>query len=76
MSERLPNITGTELVRLLERIGFEVLSLRGSHVTLRRASDRLRTTVPVHGSRDVPVGTPAAILRDVEMSPGDLRRLR
>jgi predicted RNA binding protein YcfA (HicA-like mRNA interferase family) len=44
---RLPRLKGKELVRLLEKAGFEIVRTRGSHVFLRHADGRV-TTVPVH----------------------------
>ena len=68
---RLPRLKGKELVRLLERIGFEVLRTRGSHVFLRHADGRV-TTVPVHSGEIIGPGLLRSILRDVELSVEEL----
>lgn len=34
---RLPRLKGKELVRLLEKLGFEIVRTRGSHLVLRHA---------------------------------------
>jgi predicted RNA binding protein YcfA (HicA-like mRNA interferase family) len=73
MGTKQPVVTGPELVRALERAGFAKVRQVGSHVTLEKG--RLHATVPVHGSREVPKGTVAAILRSAEMTVDDLRRL-
>lgn len=59
MSDKLPRITGEQLVRALERAGFERKRQKGSHVHLRRESDKRRVTVPVHQGADLPIGTAA-----------------
>jgi predicted RNA binding protein YcfA (HicA-like mRNA interferase family) len=47
---RLPQISGRELIRLLESLGYEKLRQRGSHVRLRRisAAGEHNVTVPDH----------------------------
>ncbi|QEG33377.1 type II toxin-antitoxin system HicA family toxin [Bythopirellula goksoeyrii] len=63
------------MVRFLEREGFEVVRVRGSHHFLQR--EELRTSVPVHQGKDLKIGTLRSILRDIQMSPEEFaRRLR
>jgi predicted RNA binding protein YcfA (HicA-like mRNA interferase family) len=56
---KLPVLSGAEVIRALEHLGFEQVRQRGSHVVLRRGSSG--TVVPLH--RPVKVGTLAGILR-------------
>ncbi|MBI2164801.1 MAG: type II toxin-antitoxin system HicA family toxin [Chloroflexi bacterium] len=58
-----------EVVRALERLGFERVSQRGSHLKLRRrTSEGTRTTIVKMGAREVPAGTLASILRQAGLS--------
>ena len=75
MSEKLPRVEGREVVRALERAGFEVRRQKGSHVHLRRESDKRRVTVPVHSGKTLPPGTLGGILRDAGVEVEELRRL-
>jgi len=68
---RLPRLKGKELVRLLEKVGFESIRTKGSHVFLRHADGRV-TTVPVHSGETIGPGLLRSILRDVKMSVEDL----
>lgn len=52
-------MTGKEVIKILERNGWMVLRVNGSHH--RMGKDNLRTTVPVHGKRDIGKGLLAAI---------------
>ena len=70
---RLPRLKGKELVRLLERFGFEVVRTRGSHVFLRHSDGRV-TTVPVHSGDIIRPGLLRTILQDVELSMEQLLR--
>ncbi len=72
---RLPRLKGKELVRLLEKLGFEIARTRGSHLFLRHADGRV-TTVPVHAGETVGPGLLRSILRDVELSVDDLLQNR
>ena len=66
---KLPRPTGAEMVRFLESQGFSVVRIRGSHHVM--AKGILRTTVPVHASSALRIGTLRGILRDVEISPAE-----
>src|SRR5579871_1904545 len=47
---KLPRPTGKEMVAFLEKQGFQVVRIRGSHHALAKGS--ARTMVPVHGGPD------------------------
>lgn len=66
---KLPRVTGQEMVRFLQREGFQLLRVRGSHHFF--AKDELRTSVPVHGNRELKIGTLRGILRDIQLAPSE-----
>jgi predicted RNA binding protein YcfA (HicA-like mRNA interferase family) len=49
---RNPRVTGAELIAALERVGFRVLRLKGSHNFLRHEDGR-STVVPVHSGETI-----------------------
>jgi predicted RNA binding protein YcfA (HicA-like mRNA interferase family) len=61
---RLPHLSGREIVRALERIGFQVVRQRGSHIVLRRAG----AGCVVPDQREVKIGTLAGILKQAGVS--------
>ena len=63
---RLPRVSGKEVVRALERAGFEVQRVRGSHTFLKHPDGRV-TSVPVHSRETIGPGLLRSILRDGEM---------
>lgn len=71
---RLPRLTGNEVVRALQKADFEVVRQRGSHVYMRHADGRA-TVVPVHKGEDLGHGILSKILRDVELSRQEFRKL-
>ncbi|HEY4964401.1 MAG TPA: type II toxin-antitoxin system HicA family toxin [Candidatus Saccharimonadales bacterium] len=46
-------MSGTELVRLLDKADFVVVRQKGSHLRMRRERDGKVVTVPMHPSRDI-----------------------
>lgn len=54
-------MNGKDIIKRLKAQGWEVLRQEGSHVRLGKGE--ARTTVPVHGTRDVKSGTLASIER-------------
>lgn len=66
---RLPTVSGEEVVRALQRAGFEIRGQRGSHVKLRKSEATV--VVPVHGGRDIRRGTLRGILRDAGLTSED-----
>jgi len=48
LSEKLPVLSGKEIIKALAKIGFVPVRQKGSHVFLRHSNGR-RTVVPLHG---------------------------
>jgi predicted RNA binding protein YcfA (HicA-like mRNA interferase family) len=68
----LPAVTGRELIAALERAGFRLVRVKGSHHFLRHANGRA-TVVPVHAGEDIGPGLLSRILRDCELTRESLR---
>ena len=75
MSERLPSVSGKKLVKALERRGWYVKRIRGSHHILRHPDIPDAVPVPVHGNRPLKPGTLNNILKTARVSREELRRL-
>jgi len=68
---RLPVLKPTELVRLLERLGFSEVSQRGSHKKFRHSDGRI-TTVPIHKGRDISPILLRKIAADIHLTADEL----
>ena len=66
---KLPRVSGKAMVAFLCRRGFAVVRVSGSHHFLELGPQR--TCVPVHGAKDMKIGTLRSILRDIELAPED-----
>ena len=73
MSKRLPVVSGAQLIRVLEQLGWEVLRQRGSHVRLKHADRATFLVVPLH--QELKRGTLSGILRDAGIDREEVRRL-
>jgi predicted RNA binding protein YcfA (HicA-like mRNA interferase family) len=71
---KLPSVTGSRAVRALERAGFVVVRVSGSHHRLVHPDGRA-TTVPVHGNKDLRAGTVRNILKQAGLSAEELSAL-
>jgi predicted RNA binding protein YcfA (HicA-like mRNA interferase family) len=71
---RLPRVSGREVVRALQEVGYERDRQRGSHIVLRQTvPPHRRITVPDH--REVAKGTLRAIIRQAGLSVDEFKAL-
>jgi predicted RNA binding protein YcfA (HicA-like mRNA interferase family) len=63
---KFPRLTGQQVIAALNKAGFEVLRVKGSHHFLSR-SDGRRTVIPVHRGEAIGPGLLSKILRDCEL---------
>jgi predicted RNA binding protein YcfA (HicA-like mRNA interferase family) len=66
-------LSGSEVVKALQRAGFYIKRQKGSHIVLRRNNPFAQTVVPDH--KYIDTGTLASILDGAELSVDDFIRL-
>ena len=71
---KLPRITGQKLIRALDKAGFQVIRVKGSHHFLRHSDGRV-TVVPVHRREVIGPGLMSKILQVCEMTRDELIEL-
>ncbi len=72
MSPKLPHLSGKEIVKTLEDLGFVVARRKGSHIVLRRGSRGC--VIPNH--KEVKTGTLAGLLRQAGVDNEDFLKAR
>jgi predicted RNA binding protein YcfA (HicA-like mRNA interferase family) len=72
---QLPVLSSREVIAILTALGFEEIRQRGSHKQFRHPDGR-RTTVPVHGGRDIAPLLLCQIIKDIRLTPEDFLRHR
>ena len=70
---KLPQVSGSDLVRALQKVGFTVRRQHGSHIIMRRDEPFAQPVVPGH--RQIDRGTLRAILRQAEITADELIKL-
>jgi predicted RNA binding protein YcfA (HicA-like mRNA interferase family) len=68
---KLPVVSGKELIKALERDGFQIVRQKGSHVSLNKGE--FRTVVPLHS--DLSKGTLLGILKQCGLTKENLIEL-
>ena len=73
---RLPAINGRRAIQALQRAGFVVDRIVGSHHVLTYPGDPTRTVVvPVHSGRDLKPGTLRSVVRQAGFTPEEFAKL-
>jgi len=59
----MKSISGKEFCRILEKKGWQLKKIHGSHHVYMVAGRNERISVPVHGSKDLKIGMLRAIMK-------------
>jgi len=68
----MKSISGKKLCKVLQKNGWLLARIKGSHYIFTKPNVTTIITVPVHASRDLPIGTLKGILKDAELTEDDL----
>jgi predicted RNA binding protein YcfA (HicA-like mRNA interferase family) len=66
----MKSISGKKLAQILEKKGWILVKIRGSHFKYQKGRDSV--SVPIHGNRDLPIGTLKALMKDANLTEEDL----
>jgi predicted RNA binding protein YcfA (HicA-like mRNA interferase family) len=64
---KFPAISGKQFIAVLNKLGFEVVRIKGSHHFLRHEDGR-STVVPVHSGETMGPGLLSKVLRDCDLT--------
>jgi predicted RNA binding protein YcfA (HicA-like mRNA interferase family) len=67
------SITGREFVRMIERRGWQLLRINGSHHIYGRLGSVVRLSVPIHGNRPLKTGLLGHLAKLAEIPDDELR---
>ena len=65
-------LSGRELARLVERRGWRMLRVSGSHHIYGKAGSVVRLSIPIHGNRPMKTGLLRHLAKLAELSEDDL----
>jgi predicted RNA binding protein YcfA (HicA-like mRNA interferase family) len=72
---KLPPLSPQKIITILEKKGFVLKRVTGSHYIFAHPENKRRVTVPYHTSQDVARGTLIQILEDAGITRNELRDL-
>ncbi len=72
---KLPRVTGAEVVRKLQRDGWGVARINGSHHIMDHPTKPGPVTVPVHAGAILPPGTTRGIIAQAGLTVDQFRAL-
>ena len=72
---KLITISGKEFCKILERLGFEKIYGKGSHIRFKHPDGR-KTVIPVHGNEDLGKGLLRTILNQIDLTKEEYEELR
>jgi predicted RNA binding protein YcfA (HicA-like mRNA interferase family) len=67
MSQKLPAVKPKEVIRALEKVGWQVHRQKGSHVSMHKEGISNLVVIPLH-TKDLPKGTLHGILDDAGLT--------
>jgi predicted RNA binding protein YcfA (HicA-like mRNA interferase family) len=73
MSPKPPLLSGREIVKAFQRIGYHRVDQRGSHIKIRNDTTQITLIIPDH--KEVDRWTLKGILKDAEISVEEFWRL-
>ena len=68
----MKSISGKDLCKIVERNGWKLKRVTGSHHIYAKKGAKAILSIPVHSNRDVPIGTLKGILKDAGLSEKDI----
>jgi predicted RNA binding protein YcfA (HicA-like mRNA interferase family) len=73
---KLPRLSGTEIINILQKTGFYQVRQRGSHVVMKKITPEgaVGCVVPMH--REVATGTLHSILKQAHLTPEEFEAHR
>ena len=68
----MKSISGRDFARLLERKGWILRRIKGSHHIYTREGSKLKISVPVHGNQTLKIGLLKRLMKDAGLDDSDL----
>ena len=65
-------VSGKELARLLERHGWTLMRVHGSHHIYAKPGSTVRISVPIHGNKPLKIGLAKHLLKMAGLTETDL----
>lgn len=68
----MTSVSGREFARIVERHGWSLLRVSGSHHIYGKAGSVVRFSIPIHGSKPLKTGLLRHLMKMADLSDADL----
>ena len=68
----MKQFSGKELARLVERHGWQLLRVRGSHFVYGKPGSIVRLSIPTHGNKPLKLGLLRHLLKMADLEEADI----
>lgn len=68
----MKSVSGKKLCKIIEKLGWQLKRVTGSHHIYTKDDKDEILVIPVHGNRDLPLGTLKKILKDADLTEDDI----
>ena len=68
----MKSISGKKLCKIIEKFGWKLARIKGSHHIYTKENVSTIVVIPIHGNRDLPIGTLKGILKDAGLNENDI----
>jgi predicted RNA binding protein YcfA (HicA-like mRNA interferase family) len=75
VSDKLPVVSGKEAIRAFEKIGYEIVRQKGSHIRLRDDINIKHPPLTVPNHREIKPGLLRRLIRDANLSVEEFNKI-
>ena len=68
----MKSVSGKKLCKIVQRYGWVLKRIKGSHHIFEKEGLEITLTIPIHGNKDLKIGTLKAILKQANLTEDDL----
>jgi predicted RNA binding protein YcfA (HicA-like mRNA interferase family) len=68
----LKQVSGKALVRAIERRGWTLVRVKGSHHVITKPGHRERMVIPIHGNQPLKIGLLRALMKIADLSDEEI----
>ncbi len=68
----MKQVTGKQLCKIMEKNGWQLLRINGSHHVYGKSESTVRLSIPVHGNRPLKTGLLRHLLKLADLTDADL----
>jgi predicted RNA binding protein YcfA (HicA-like mRNA interferase family) len=68
----MKSVSGKQFAKILERKGWQLIRVQGSHHIYIKPGESIRISVPIHGNKDLKIGLLRHFMKQANFSESDL----